>query len=29
MDIWPTVHTERKALADDLRGLGTEDWARP
>ena len=29
MDIWPTVHAERKALADDLRGLGTEDWARP
>src|SRR6266704_3066987 len=29
MDIWPTVHAERKALADDLRNLGTEDWARP
>ena len=29
MDIWPTVHAERKALADDLRDLGTEDWARP
>jgi len=29
MDIWPTVHAERKALADDLRNLGTEQWARP
>ena len=29
MDIWPTVHAERKALADDLRDLGTEDWAKP
>ena len=29
MDIWPTVHAERKALADDLRDLGTEDWGRP
>jgi uncharacterized protein (TIGR03083 family) len=29
MDIWPTVHAERKALADDLRNLGTEEWARP
>ena len=29
MDIWPTVHAERKALTDDLRNLGTEEWARP
>ena len=29
MDIWPVVHTERKALAADLRGLSPEDWARP
>jgi len=29
MDIWPTVHAERKALAADLRELGSEDWARP
>jgi uncharacterized protein (TIGR03083 family) len=29
MDIWPTVHAERKALADDLRGLADEDWATP
>jgi hypothetical protein len=29
MDIWPTVHAERKALADDLRNLGTEEWASP
>ena len=28
MDIWPTVHAERKALADDLRNLGSEEWAR-
>jgi uncharacterized protein (TIGR03083 family) len=29
MDIWPTVHAERKALAADLRGLSDEDWAKP
>ena len=29
MDIWPTVHAERKALAADLRGLADEDWAKP
>jgi len=29
MDIWPTVHAERKALAADLRGLNAEDWDRP
>jgi uncharacterized protein (TIGR03083 family) len=29
MDIWPAVHAERKALAADLRGLSTDDWATP
>jgi uncharacterized protein (TIGR03083 family) len=29
MDIWPAVHSERKALAADLRGLSDEDWAKP
>jgi uncharacterized protein (TIGR03083 family) len=29
MDIWPAVHTERRALAADLRDLGTEDWGTP
>ena len=29
MDIWPVVHTERRALAADLRGLSAEDWATP
>jgi uncharacterized protein (TIGR03083 family) len=29
MEIWPTVHAERKALADDLGELSTEDWGRP
>ena len=29
MDIWPVVHTERRALAADLRDLGTEEWATP
>ena len=29
MDIWPTVHAERKALAADLRGRSDEDWAKP
>lgn len=28
-DIWPTIHTERKALATDLRTLSDEDWAKP
>ena len=28
MDIWPAVHTERKALAADLRGGSDEDWAK-
>jgi uncharacterized protein (TIGR03083 family) len=26
-DIWPTVHAERQALADDLAGLTPEQWA--
>ena len=29
MDIWPTVHAERRALAADLRDLSTEDWDTP
>jgi uncharacterized protein (TIGR03083 family) len=29
MDIWPTIHAERKALATDLQGLTTEQWATP
>jgi uncharacterized protein (TIGR03083 family) len=29
MDIWPTVHAERKALAADLSGLSAGDWDRP
>ncbi len=29
MDIWPTVHAERRALAADLRGLSAEDWDKP
>jgi uncharacterized protein (TIGR03083 family) len=29
MEIWPTVHAERKALAADLRALSTDDWAKP
>ena len=27
MDIWPTVHAERRALAGDLRALADEQWA--
>lgn len=26
-DIWPTVHAERRALADDLADLTSEQWA--
>ncbi len=29
MDIWPTVHAERKALAADLKGLSGDEWDRP
>lgn len=28
-DLWPLVHAERAALADDLAGLSEEDWATP
>jgi uncharacterized protein (TIGR03083 family) len=28
-DIWPAIHTERKALAIDLRALSDADWAKP
>jgi uncharacterized protein (TIGR03083 family) len=27
MDIWPVIHTERKALAADLRGRSGEEWS--
>lgn len=29
VDIWPVVHTERKALASDLSGLPAERWSTP
>lgn len=28
-DIWPTIHTERQALADDLATLRAEQWETP
>jgi uncharacterized protein (TIGR03083 family) len=28
-DIWPAVHSERKALAADLGGIAAEQWASP
>ncbi len=28
-DIWPVVHAERRALANDLAGLTPEQWATP
>jgi uncharacterized protein (TIGR03083 family) len=28
-DIWPTIHAERAALADDLAGLPDERWSTP
>jgi uncharacterized protein (TIGR03083 family) len=28
-DIWPVVHAERRALADDLEGLTPEQWQTP
>jgi uncharacterized protein (TIGR03083 family) len=28
-DIWPVVHAERRALADDLAGLMPEEWQTP
>ncbi len=27
--VWPTIHDERRALADDLAGLTAEQWATP
>jgi uncharacterized protein (TIGR03083 family) len=27
--VWPTIHAERAALADDLAGLTPEQWAMP
>lgn len=27
MDIWPTIQTERKALAEDLAGLSDSQWS--
>ena len=29
VDIWPVVHAERRALADDLAGLPPERWTTP
>jgi uncharacterized protein (TIGR03083 family) len=29
MDIWPTIHAERKALADDLGDVTGEQWDTP
>jgi uncharacterized protein (TIGR03083 family) len=29
IDIWPIVHEDRRALADDLDHLSTEQWQRP
>ena len=28
-DVWPVVHAERQALADDLEGLPRDAWATP
>jgi uncharacterized protein (TIGR03083 family) len=28
-EIWPTIHAERRALADDLAGLSADQWATP
>jgi uncharacterized protein (TIGR03083 family) len=28
MDIWPVIHSERKALAGELAGLTEDQWAR-
>ena len=27
VDVWPTIEAERKALAADLKGLGTDQWS--
>ncbi|MGI9147492.1 MAG: maleylpyruvate isomerase family mycothiol-dependent enzyme [Chloroflexota bacterium] len=29
MDVWGTIHAERRALMDDLKGLSEPQWARP
>ena len=29
MEIWPTVHSERKALASDLAALSDQQWSVP
>jgi uncharacterized protein (TIGR03083 family) len=29
MEIWPTVHSERKALASDLAALNDQQWSAP
>ena len=29
MDVWPTIHAERAALADDLEGLSDHLWNTP
>ena len=29
MEVWPAIHAERRALADDLRGLPDERWSTP
>jgi uncharacterized protein (TIGR03083 family) len=29
VDVWPTIHAERKALAADLEALTDEQWASP
>src|SRR3954454_16663538 len=28
-DIWPVVHAERRALADDLKNLTADQWQTP
>ncbi len=28
-DIWPVIHDDRQALADDLAGLSPEQWQTP
>ena len=29
MDLWPAIHTERRALASDLAGLSASQWSTP
>ena len=29
MDVWPAIHTERRALANDLEGLSASQWSTP